>query len=143
MNINQIIAYFFYLALMGIGGYATKVWKEHNKAILELKQKEEERAVQILGQQTTDRAKKIVSDAVYEFEQLGKENDWEGDLKHSKVLDFVEGKLKDLSEGKIILTDDDIFDVIKTTVGMINANKVSQTAPQVINPTGQITNTIE
>lgn len=35
---------------------------------------------------------------------------------HTKVLEFVEGKTG--------LRDEDIFSIIKTTVGMINANKV-------------------
>lgn len=120
MNVNQIIAYGLYLTIIGVGGYVAKLWKDHNKKLIKFKEKEEKRANDIFGQQTVDRAKKIIRDAVYEFEQLGKENDWKGDLKHTKVLEFVKSELKKLSGDKIILTDEDIFNIIKTTVGYIN-----------------------
>lgn len=123
INLNQIIAYALYLAIVGIGGYITKEYKAHNKKVLELQQEANDRANKVFGQQTVDKAKKIVTDAVYEMEQLGKENNWEGTIKHTKVLEVVEDRIKKLTGGQVILTDDEIFDIIKTTVGYINAGK--------------------
>ncbi|XOQ58323.1 MAG: hypothetical protein ACFWUI_01205 [Clostridium sp.] len=45
-------------------------------------------------------------------EQLGKEFNWEGAVKHSKVLELIEGKTG--------LSDDEIYNIIKSTVLEVN-----------------------
>lgn len=59
----------------------------------------------------------IIKNAVYSVEQLGKEFDWEGALKHSKVLEMIEGKTS--------LTDEEIYNIIKATVLEVNSLKSS------------------
>ncbi|MFU0784327.1 hypothetical protein [Clostridium sp.] len=54
----------------------------------------------------------IVQDMVKTVEQLGKEFNWEGAVKHSKVLELIEGKTG--------LSDDEIYNIIKSTVLEVN-----------------------
>lgn len=54
----------------------------------------------------------VVKQAVQTVEQLGKEFNWEGKIKHSKVREMVEGKTG--------LSDTDIFNTIKATVLEVN-----------------------
>lgn len=124
ININQIIAYGLYLGGMAVVGYVTNVWKSHSQKVLELKEREEQRAAEIFGQQTVDKAKQIVKDTVYQVEQLAKSQDWEGIVKKTKVIDIVQDKLKKLGGGKTILSQADIVDIIESTVGYINSKKV-------------------
>lgn len=123
INVNQTIAYLLYLIAIGIGGYITKVWKANSKKILELKAKEDERAEKLLGQQNYNAAKQIVVDSVYKVEQLAKEaanEQWNSLDKHSKAIEFIS---QGLNKAGLTLSDEDIYSIIKTTVGYINAGK--------------------
>ncbi|SMC17093.1 hypothetical protein SAMN02745134_00237 [Clostridium acidisoli DSM 12555] len=65
-----------------------------------------------IGIEQYNKDKQIVKDAVYAAEQLGKEFDWRGELKHSKVLEMIEGKTG--------LSDEEIYNVIKSTILEVN-----------------------
>ena len=66
-----------------------------------------------LGTQQYNTDKQIIKDAVYAAEQMGKEFNWTGELKHSKVLELIEGKTG--------LSDEEIFNLIKAVVLEVNS----------------------
>lgn len=124
INLNQIISYTFYLVIMGIAAYIADEYKKHSARIIEIKQKEEKRAEDLLGQKNYEEAKEIVVDAVYKTEQLAKETageKWSSLDKHSKALEFISDNLQ---KAGLKLSDEDIYDIIKTTVGYINSGKI-------------------
>ena len=62
----------------------------------------------------------MIKNAVKAVEQLGKENDWSGTFKHSKVLELIGDKTG--------LTDEEIYNIIKGTVLEVNSLKNSSGA---------------
>lgn len=69
-----------------------------------------------MGQDEYNHAKEAAQDIVYKVEQLGKELAWDAVTKHSKAVEEIAAKCTGL-------TDEDIYNIIKTTVGMFNAKK--------------------
>lgn len=61
-------------------------------------------------------AKQEAKDVVYKVEQLWKEIDGGAITKHAKSSEDIASKFTGLS-------DRDIYNIIKTTVGMLNENK--------------------
>ncbi|MDT8715428.1 hypothetical protein IAI10_01995 [Clostridium sp. 19966] len=127
LNINTIIG--TALGAIGIsvigfiGAQVAKAKKETNSFYNKAKgflDKQENKAIELIGKDNEAKAKQIVVDAVYRTEQLGKELAWDGVTKHSKALEFIETELKKVG---LTVTDDDIYNIIKTTVGYINAHK--------------------
>lgn len=126
LNVNYIISYLLYLVVMAILGAAVRTWNNHSKQILAFKAKEEDRAVKVLGQQNYNRAKQIVVETVYKVEQLANENleeSWTSLDKHAKALEFIS---EELNKVGLKLSDEDIFSIIKTTVGMLNVGKANR-----------------
>jgi hypothetical protein len=113
--INEII-----IPIVG-AGVATilEIGRRQVKAFLDSKQdlinKQKEALKQTMGIELYNKDVAIIKSAVKTVEQLGKENDWKGTLKQTKVLDLIEGKTG--------LTDDEIFNVIKGTVLEVNSIK--------------------
>lgn len=95
-----------------IGYYAKNLYAKH-KNVVDL---QAQHLQQVIGKDKYDADKETVKEAVYAVEQQAKEFDWEGELKHSKVLDMVEGKTG--------LTDEQIFNLIKGFV--LEVNKLSK-----------------
>lgn len=93
--------------------YAKQFWLKH-KDFLELQR---EQLIQKIGIDTYNKDVAMLQNAVYAVEQLGKEFDWEGTVKHSKVLEMIEGKTG--------LSNEEIYSIIKATVGEINAGKAN------------------
>lgn len=102
-------------------GVATilEIGRRQVKAFLDSKQelieKQKEALKQTIGIEQYNKDEAIVKDAVKTVEQLGKEFNWEGAVKHSKVLELISGKTG--------LSDDDIFNIIKGTVLEVNSLK--------------------
>jgi hypothetical protein len=71
---------------------------------------------QVIGQDKYNADVQTVKEAVYAVEQQAKEFNWEGEMKHSKVLDMIEGKTG--------LTDEQVFNLIKGFV--LQVNKLSK-----------------
>ena len=115
MDKTQIIAYVFFLLIsVGIAFIAIK-YQEHSKEILAYKVKEEARAEGLLEIENYKKARQIVIDSIYKFEELGKQFAYDGITKHSLVTEEA-SKLTGLSE-------EEIFNIIKATCGLINSNK--------------------
>lgn len=127
INLNTIIGTALCAIIISVFGFigeqVAKAKKDPNsfynksKAFLD---KQENKAIELIGKDNEAKAKQIVIDAVYRSEQLGKEMGWNGVTKHSAALEFIENELKKVG---LTLTDDDIYNIIKTTVGYINAHK--------------------
>ncbi|WP_234124883.1 hypothetical protein [Clostridium hydrogenum] len=66
-----------------------------------------------LGTQQYNTDRQIIKDSVHAAEQMEKEFKWTGELKHSKVLELIEGKTG--------LSDEDIFNLIKAVVLEVNS----------------------
>lgn len=91
--------------------YAKKFYSKHEESI-----KNTEKTLQDkLGVETYNKDVSVVKAAVYSIEQQAKEFNWTGELKHSKVLEKIEGKTG--------LTDEEIFDLIKGFVLQVNSLK--------------------
>ena len=89
-----------------------KVYLDSKQQLIE---KQKEALVQAMGVEKYNSDVAIVKQAVQTVEQLGKEFNWEGTLKHSKVLELIEGKTG--------LTDEQVFNIIKATVLAVNQAK--------------------
>ena len=105
--------------LVAIIGTIIEIARRQLKTFLDSKQeliaKQKEALVQTIGIDKYNSDVATVTQAVKTVEQLGKEFNWEGELKHSKVLDLIKGKTG--------LTDEDIYNTIKAVVLDISQNK--------------------
>ncbi|MFL0196712.1 hypothetical protein ACJDU8_14270 [Clostridium sp. WILCCON 0269] len=104
-----------YIGVTTIAGIATYYGKKSIGSKQELIGKQKEALKQQLGDaqynKDVDTAKRIIM----AVEQMGKEYNWEGAIKHSKVVEKITTQTG-LSAG-------DIFDIIKATVSEIGKDK--------------------
>lgn len=110
--INQVV---IPLLLAGIGTIAEIARRQYKKYIdskQELIEKQKEALQQTMGIEQYNKDVSTIKQAVMTIEQLGKEYDWKGAIKHTKVLELVEGKTG--------LTDEEIFNIIKAAVAGLN-----------------------
>ncbi|MFT8313164.1 MAG: hypothetical protein ABF633_02790 [Clostridium sp.] len=125
--VNEII-----IPVVG-AGVATilEIGRRQVKYFLDSKQdlinKQKEALKQTMGIELYNKDIAIVKSTVKTVEQLGKEFDWTGTFKHSKVLEIIAGKTG--------LTDEQIFNVIKETV--LEVNNLKYTGSTTINATVQ------
>lgn len=86
---------------------------------------------QQIGETNYQKARQAIIDCVYKVEEVGKEASWDGLTKHSKVTVWASQNTG--------LSEEQIFNLIKTAVGMINSglNKATTTVstPVTINTT--------
>lgn len=68
---------------------------------------------QQIGEDNYQKARQAIIDCVYKVEEIGKEAMWDGLTKHSKVTEWASKNTG--------LTEEQIFDLIKTSVGMMNS----------------------
>lgn len=127
MDRNYVISYLLYLIITGVLSYGTVLLKKmkddknsfYNKQ-LEFINQQQETIKAKLGQDEYKHIKDVAQDIVYKVEQLGKELAWDAVTKHAKAAEEIAAKFTGLS-------DEDIYNIIKTTVGMMNSNnKVKQ-----------------
>lgn len=124
INLNYIISYVLYLLITGIFAFIAaqvKKMKEdrnsyYNKMATIAVQQQEALKVK-MGQEEYNHAKQQAQDIIYKVEQLGKELAWDTVTKHAKAAEEIAAKCTGLS-------DEDIYNIIKTTIGMLNAAKV-------------------
>ncbi|AGK97424.1 hypothetical protein [Clostridium pasteurianum] len=113
--INEII-----IPIIG-AGVATilEIGRRQVKAFLDSKQdlinKQKEAIKQTMGIELYNKDVAIIKNAVKTVEQLGREFNWAGALKHTKVLELIKNKTG--------LSDDEIFNIIKGTVLEVNSLK--------------------
>lgn len=117
--VNNII-----IPIVGAGvGTILEIARRQIKAFLDSKQelieKQKESVKQSMGVELYNKDKQFVQDMVKTVEQMGKEMNWDGALKHSKVLEFIAGKTG--------LSDTDIYNIIKGAVLEVNKYRDNST----------------
>jgi len=120
---NYVISYLLYLAITGILSYGAILLKRmhadknsfYNKQLVFIDQQKEALKTK-MEQENYDHAKKVAQDIIFKVEQLGKELAWDAVTKHAKAAEEIAAKVTGLSE-------EDIYCIIKTTIGLINAKK--------------------
>jgi hypothetical protein len=123
MDKNYIISYVLYLIITGLLSYGATLLKKikddknsfYSKQ-LEFVNQQQEALKAKLGQDEYVHAKQEAKDIVYKVEQLGKELAWDAVTKHAKAAEEIASKYTGLS-------DEDIYNIIKTTMGMVNVKK--------------------
>lgn len=117
--LKNVIQDICYVGVTTIAGMATYYGKKFIDSKQDLIGRQKEALKQQLGDaqynKDVDTAKRIIM----AVEQMGKEYNWEGAVKHSKATEIITQKTG-LSSG-------DIFDIIKATVSSINLDKKSST----------------
>lgn len=123
MDRNYIISYGIYLTITSILSYGATLLKKmkddkssfYNKQ-LEFITRQQEDLKAKMGQEEYNHTKQVAQDIVYKVEQLSKELAWDAVTKHAKAAEDIAAKCTGLS-------DEDIYNIIKTTVGMLNGSK--------------------
>lgn len=120
--VNQIV---IPVLVAGIGTIL-EIGRRQVKFYLDSKQdliKKQDKALeQSMGTEQYNKDKTYLKGIVKTVEQLGKEFDWEGTVKHSKVLEIIKDKTN--------LRDDEIYNIIKETVFEVNqGNNKTTTDP--------------
>lgn len=116
--INNII-----IPIVGAGvGTILEIGRRQLKAYLNSKQelieKQKEAVKQSMGIEMYNKDVATVKQAVATVEQIGREINWDGTLKHSKVLELISGKTG--------LSDTEIYNIIKGTVLEVNKYKTEE-----------------
>ena len=111
--IVQVLPQVLEYVITAIGAFIVVEWKKNNAKVLALKEKAEETAKNTLGLVNYAKDRQLVIDSVYKAEQLAKEQALDGLTKHSLVSEWVADKTG--------LSEDQIFSIIKATVGLINS----------------------
>lgn len=123
---NQVIAYMLYIIIVSIFGYGAGILKKmkndkqsfYSKQ-LEFVAQQQEALEAKMGQEEYNHAKEEAINIIYKVEQLGKELAWDALTKHSKATELISQATG--------FSDEEIFHIIKSTIGMINGNKESKT----------------
>ncbi len=116
--------------IIEIGRRQIKSYMDSKQKLIE---KQKEAVKQSMGIELYNKDVKVVQDTVKTVEQIGKEFDWDGALKHSKVLELIAGKTG--------LSDTEIYNIIKATV--LEVNKYNTGTKNVATPAQSVTTTIQ
>jgi hypothetical protein len=122
LDLTHVIAYLIYFIVTGIGAFILKEIKKMREdknsfyaKQLEFVAQQQEALKTKLGQEEYNHAKEVAQDIIYKVEQLGKELAWDAVTKHSKATEWISQATS--------LNDEQIFDIVKSTIGLINAKK--------------------
>ena len=123
---NTVLVNNIIIPIVGAGvGTILEIARRQIKAFLDSKQelieKQKESVKQSMGVELYNKDKQFVQDMVKTVEQIGKEMNWDGALKHSKVLEFVADKTG--------LSDTEIYNIIKGAV--LEVNKYKSNTPTI------------
>lgn len=101
------------VTVLEVGRRQIKAYLDSKKDLIE---KQKEAVQQQIGIEQYNKDVTVIKNAVSTAEQLGKEFDWKGEIKHNKVLQLIEGRTG--------LTDEEIYNTIKAAV--LEVNKLSK-----------------
>ena len=113
--LKQIIENVCYIGFTTIAGIATYYGKKFIDSKQDLMDKQKEALKQQLGDAQYKKDKDKAQEIIMAVEQMGKEYNWEGAIKHSKAVEKITAATG-LSSG-------DIFDIIKATICELNKDK--------------------
>lgn len=113
--VKQIIQDICYIGVTTIFGVASFYFKKFLDSHRSLIDKQKEALKQQIGNEQYRKDVDIAKRSVLAVEQMGKEFNWEGAIKHSKATEIITQKTG-LSSG-------DIYDIIKSVCGEINLKK--------------------
>ncbi|AGK98019.1 hypothetical protein [Clostridium pasteurianum] len=113
--INEIIIPIIGAGVVTVLEIGRRQLKNFLDAHKELIEKQKEALEKTIGTEQYNKDVAVVKNTVKAVEQLGKEFNWEGAIKHSKVLELIKGKTG--------LSDDEIFNIIKGAVLEVNSLK--------------------
>lgn len=122
--INQVVIPVLAAAIVTIIEVGRRQVKNYLDSKQELIEKQKEALKQSMGIEQYNQDVNTIKSAMATVEQLAKEFNWSGEIKHSKVLEMI--------KDKVGLSDDEIYNIIKATVLEINRynNKTDQKAAQ-------------
>lgn len=110
--ILEVIPSFMYIIvtlLLSIFTYYIKKYLCEKHSLIEY---EKQQLIQKIGFENYSNDINIAKNIINAVEQIGKEYNWEGAIKHAKATELISKKTN--------LTKDDIFNVIKATVAMFS-----------------------
>jgi hypothetical protein len=110
------ICYIGATTIFGLVSYYGKKFMDNHNALIE---KQQEALKQQVGDAQYKKDVDTANRIVMAVEQMGKEYNWEGAVKHSKAVEKITAQTG-LSSG-------DIFDIIKSVVGEMNKDKEKNT----------------
>lgn len=113
--IQEIIPLVFYAVISTAASVATYELKKFIAARQDLIEKERAKLIQAIGIEKYNHDIQIAKSIICSIEQMGKEYNWEGSVKHTKAFELISQKTS--------LSEDDIFQIIKGTVGEFNLMK--------------------
>ncbi|SMC26832.1 hypothetical protein SAMN02745134_02964 [Clostridium acidisoli DSM 12555] len=112
--ISEILNYIIVIGIGVLSLFVRRQLKIYTNSKLKLIEIQKEAIKQSMGIAAYNKDRSLVIDIVKTVEQLGKEFNWNDEFKHIKVLQFIEGKTG--------LSDEEIYNMIKSTVLDINRN---------------------
>lgn len=113
--VNEAIPQLLYIVItviLGIVSYYVKQFLDSHKAFLEV---QKEQLISKIGEEKYKQDITIAKQIIMAVEQMGKEFDWESAIKHSKATEMISKQTG--------LKDEEIFNIIKATVGEFNKNR--------------------
>ena len=102
--------------ILEVGRRQIKAYLNSKQGLIE---KESKALQQSMGIEQYNKDVSVIKQAVQAAEQMGKEFNWTGEMKNSKVLKLIEGKTG--------LTDEEIYNIIKACVLQVNSLKTVNT----------------
>jgi hypothetical protein len=120
--VNQIIPQICYVIIATVAGIVTYEVKKFLVAKHELIEKQKQELIQKIGIDKYNQDIEIAKGVIMAVEQMGREYNWEGIIKHAKATELISQKTG--------LNSEDIFNIIKATVAELNKEKVKQVVQQ-------------
>lgn len=113
--VNQIIPQLLYIvitAIIGVISYYVKQALDAHKDYIDI---QKQQIIQKIGENAYNQDLAIAKQIILAVEQMGREFNWQSEMKHSKATEMIVKKTG--------LSEEEIYNIIKATVGEFNNNK--------------------
>lgn len=115
--VNQVIPQLLYIvitAIIGVISYYVKQVLDVHKAYIDV---QKQHIIQKIGNDAYNQDLAIAKQIVLAVEQMGREFNWQSEMKHSRAADMITKKTG--------LSEDEIYNIIKATVAEFNNSKLT------------------